>query len=116
MEEIDTAKGKIKIIKLKLLDLEYEDILRIVQDSTIGEYRKANEIEKYIKQRIQEAVQRLIKEIENRKEMLEQTIFYVTQKRKCSVKARIDELDTILWKIKKYFPEEANENGNMSKM
>ncbi len=61
-------------------------------------------------EQIKSAVQGLLAEIENRKEMLERTINYVTQKRKCSVKARIDELDTILWKIKKYFPDEVKEN------
>ena len=50
--------------KGKPLDLEYVDILRIVQDSTIGDYRKAGEIEKYIKQRIKLAVQGLLQEIE----------------------------------------------------
>jgi len=41
-------------MKPKPLDLEFKEILRIVE-SDIGDYRKAYEIEKFIKQRIKSA-------------------------------------------------------------
>jgi len=41
--------------KMKPLDLDLETILEIIENSAIGDYRKAHEIEKYVKQRIKSA-------------------------------------------------------------
>ena len=82
--------------KGKPLDLEYVDILRIVQDSTIGDYRKAGEIEKYIKQRIKLAVQGLLEELKLECKPYD---FLEVRNKKLSYE-QIKQL------IKKYFPDE----------
>jgi len=57
---------KIKIKPIKKLEgylIDFETILGIIENPAIGDYRKAHEIEKYLKQQTRLAVQGLTEEI-----------------------------------------------------